>query len=443
MKNKKIFSIILYSFSILFLLIYLLMELNDRIFMSEFGRLFLLCGSCVFLYFGALLLSKYRKDNKPMKISLWIFFILYCILLITLTLFDPMWGRHGFNIFNWTSEYLNNYIESSFNLIPFATIVGYIKDIFNSLLDTRTIFFNIFGNFVCMMPFAFFLPLLFKKINNTKKFLLSILGVTIGIEVLQFITFTGSCDIDDVILNTLGAVVMYKILNIKDINNLIKNIFFLEKNKVNKKKVIKIFSIFAVIIILFLGFYKFSRSFYDKNLDDFMSDRNYQLEIVDETETCDTALEKFYEDELYEYYFNCIKSDNVYAIINNNEKYLVKDLLNNNPTSYVVTIDRLERAGLDFKKVNKYEELKFTIQSENIQIKEKIDDPELFEIKHSSTEIGLGKSSFLLYIIPKNVGTSYLTFNFINQDTDEIVETIKYNVIVNDDMTVTYNKIED
>lgn len=43
-----------------------------------------------------------------------------------------------------------------------------------------------------------------KKINNTKKFLISILCVTLGIELVQFATFTGSCDIDDIILNTFG-----------------------------------------------------------------------------------------------------------------------------------------------------------------------------------------------------------------------------------------------
>ena len=88
---------------------------------------------------------------------------------------------------------------------------------------------NLLGNLVCMMPFALFIPMLFKKINNTKKFLLTILCITLGIELIQFITFSGSCDIDDVILNTLGAFIMYKILNIKDIKNLIKNIFLLEK----------------------------------------------------------------------------------------------------------------------------------------------------------------------------------------------------------------------
>ena len=43
---------------------------------------------------------------------------------------------------------------------------------------------------------------------------------------------------------------------------------------------------------------------------------NPKIQIVDETETCAEALEQFYEDDFRTYYFSCIKSDNVYAIIN-------------------------------------------------------------------------------------------------------------------------------
>lgn len=55
--------------------------------------------------------------------------------------------------------------------------------------------------------------------------------IVIGIELLQFITMSGCCDIDDVILNVMGALVMFGILRIKSINQLIRNIFLLEKIK--------------------------------------------------------------------------------------------------------------------------------------------------------------------------------------------------------------------
>jgi len=443
--KNKIVSIMFYILSVVFLLYYGYVELSSNMFMSTFGRLFLLCGSCLFIYLGAFFLSKYRKDNKAMKVNLWIFFALYCGLLITLTLFDPMWGRNGLSIFNWSqadfSKYLNYYVESSVNLIPFKTIIGYTKDIFTSLLDTSNIFANLLGNLVCMMPFALFIPMLFKKINNTKKFLITILCITLGIELIQFITFSGSCDIDDIILNTLGAFIMYKILNIKDIKYLIKNIFLLEKNKIEKKKLLKVLIPIIVVVVLCFGFYKIGSRFYDNNLDDWMSKHNYKLEIIDETESCDTALELFYENELYEYYFDCIKSDYVYARINDGEKYLVKELLTNNPTDYVISIDRFERAGLKFTKKEKYKKINIYYEGNVYLSKEKIEEEGILEIGWGSSIQGefLSQEVFLM---PKKEGTTLLSLDIYNGSTSELVETLKYEITINSSLEVSYKEIK-
>lgn len=443
--KNKIVSIMFYILSVVFLLYYGYVELSSNMFMSTFGRLFLLCGSCLFIYLGAFFLSKYRKDNKAMKVNLWIFFALYCGLLITLTLFDPMWGRNGLSIFNWSqadfSKYLNYYVESSVNLIPFKTIIGYTKDIFTSLLDTSNIFANLLGNLVCMMPFALFIPMLFKKINNTKKFLITILCITLGIELIQFITFSGSCDIDDIILNTLGAFIMYKILNKKDIKYLIKNIFLLEKNKIEKKKLLKVLIPIIVVVVLCFGFYKIGSRFYDNNLDDWMSKHNYKLEIIDETESCDTALELFYENELYEYYFDCIKSDYVYARINDGEKYLVKELLTNNPTDYVISIDRFERAGLKFTKKEKYKKINIYYEGNVYLSKEKIEDEGILEIGWGSSIQGefLSQEVFLM---PKKEGTTLLSLDIYNGSTSELVETLKYEITINSSLEVSYKEIK-
>ena len=444
MKIKKLISTIFYILAALCLCIYAFVEIIPNLMMSEIARLFLLGCSCIFLYFGALIKSKLENNNKSMEINLWIFFFLYLVLLITLTLFDPMWGRNGFNLSNWTKEYLDIYLENSVNLIPFKTITRYARSLFTSLLDTSTIFLNLFGNLVCLMPLALFIPLLFKKIDNTKKFFISILSVTLVIELIQLITFTGSCDIDDIILNTLGAFIAYKISNIEDVKNLVRNIFLLEKNKVNKKKVTIVISILIIVCASILGLYKVSEKFYENNLDEFTSKRNYKIEIVDESESTDQALEKFYEDELFEYYFPSIRSDYVYAIINGTEKYLVKDLLNNNPTDYIVSIDRLKRAGLQCIKQEKYTRLDVVVQG-NVNLEEKISNKEIFELGFGYQGYGITETTFELYIIPKNSGKATLTLNFHNTDVnkfEELIETKEYEITVNKTMTVEYKEIK-
>lgn len=141
------------------------------------------------------------------KIILWIFFILYIALLIYLTLFSKYYGR---NIISreWNKEVFDNYIHNSLNLIPFKTISKYIIPIKNVL--SRGFRVNILGNLIAFMPFAFFLPKLFKRQNNLKVFTITMILIVLVIELLQFLTLAGCCDIDDLILNVLGAVIMFQ-----------------------------------------------------------------------------------------------------------------------------------------------------------------------------------------------------------------------------------------
>ena len=291
------------------------------------------------------------------------------------------------------------------------------------------------------MPLALFIPILFKKIDNTKKFLISILCVTLGIELIQFITFTGSCDIDDVILNTLGAFIMYKILNIKDVNNLVRNILLLEKNKVNKKNIIIVLIPIVIICILILGLYKIGQNNYNENLEDWTSKRNYHVEIVDESVGGDQVLEKFYETELYEYYFEGQKSDSVYAIINGAEKYLVKDLLNNNPTEYVIFFNSLERAGLEFIKKEKYDKIEMNIQGNVYISREKIEDESILEIGWGISAQGITELSQEVFLIPKKQGETKLEFEVYDSKTSELVKTIGYEIKISDDLEVSYKEV--
>jgi len=63
---------------------------------------------------------------------------------------------------------------------------------------------------------------------------------------------------------------------------------------------------------------------------------------------CAQAIEVFYEDNQYQYYFNCVKSNSMYVIINSKEYKLVYALKNN-----LVTINELEDAGYKFMKKSK------------------------------------------------------------------------------------------
>ena len=120
--------------------------------MTEMARLGLMCVMASFMYVGGFCLSKYYENNKPMKINLYVYFVLYLVLLITLTLFDSLWLRNGFNFQGFTN------LEERVNLMPFETIMTFIQK-FDSMYSTSQVMLNLFGNVCAFMPMAFFLLL--------------------------------------------------------------------------------------------------------------------------------------------------------------------------------------------------------------------------------------------------------------------------------------------
>ncbi len=220
-------SIAMYSLAILLMGYYFALEFNKNFTMLPGNRVGVLLFICLFMYFGGRMLSKYAVGNKEKiyRINLFIWFILYIILLSTLTLFDSYFHRNILNFFNWSSEIFKNYTTHSLNLVPFSTISYYIINFAGGSISYPIFWFNIVGNLAALTPFAFFLPMLFKKQENFKNFAAAILMIVISIELLQFITLSGTCDIDDVILNSAGAYIVFGILHIKPIKTLIRNIF--------------------------------------------------------------------------------------------------------------------------------------------------------------------------------------------------------------------------
>ena len=210
-------SIIFYLLGLAVLVFYMYLELAPRVGMDEIDRIILLFLLALFCYLGSILLSKFLKNNKPMKIYLYGIFIIYIITLIQLTLFDSDYGRGGLNIFDWSKENLEVYLENN-NLIPFKTISLYISR------QDRVAIINLLGNLIAFAPMGIFLPLLFKKQNKLKNFILTNIAIILAIESLQFLSLSGHFDIDDLILNLLGALIIYGLFKVKKVNKIINKI---------------------------------------------------------------------------------------------------------------------------------------------------------------------------------------------------------------------------
>lgn len=152
-------------------------------------------------------------------------------MVIDFTLINDNFGRNISNIFLADKTKISEYMSEKTNLIPFATVKLFINAYKTESLDAFVVIENILGNLFVFMPFAFFIPNIFKKINCAYKFLVFISVVVLIIEVLQLVFLTGSADIDDFILNVGGAMAAYGIFNIAKFKRGINKLLFGEGNE--------------------------------------------------------------------------------------------------------------------------------------------------------------------------------------------------------------------
>lgn len=231
MKNKtyKLLVFIFYVLSFVFFVLGVKARINSTIYLNTRTRLVLLLLSCILIYInGIILINKLNYNKRILKFNLIIYFLIYTSTICSLTLFDEIYGRHGLIVIEWDKDLLEIYLKNSFNIIPFSTIKLFTEGYMNGFIGLKSFTVNIVGNFLAFMPYGIFLPLIFNNLKKYSKFLITMVTIVVVIELLQFITMSGACDIDDLILNVFGASIVYFIFKINCINNFIHKIFLWE-----------------------------------------------------------------------------------------------------------------------------------------------------------------------------------------------------------------------
>ncbi|MFD1362823.1 VanZ family protein [Lentibacillus salinarum] len=142
-------------------------------------------------------------------------FIIYVFALVMLLF---MGGRG----FTFTDLSLLEYIKSSSNFVPFKTISTYIQAIFDGSMNADIPIKNLVGNLFMFLPMGIYLPFFIKKIKRVGRFSISMIVVLFFIEVIQIVTRRGSFDIDDFILNMLGALIGFVIWKTNFVQKLLR-----------------------------------------------------------------------------------------------------------------------------------------------------------------------------------------------------------------------------
>ena len=151
-----------------------------------------------------------KNKNRKIKKIIQIQFILYMVLLIRFVVFKRDLSDLISFLSEWNLESVMHNLSRA-NFEPLYTINNYMdKYRVEGIMSTK-IFLNLVGNIIAFIPWGFCLPILFKKFKSLVGTLKGALLFVIAIEVTQLITTLGSFDIDDIILNTLGAIIGYLI----------------------------------------------------------------------------------------------------------------------------------------------------------------------------------------------------------------------------------------
>jgi glycopeptide antibiotics resistance protein len=109
------------------------------------------------------------------------------------------------------------YWQRSVNLVPFRTVVAQL-----SADAPPTAVFQLFGNLALLIPLGVLAPLVIPRLCHLRAFLTFALSVAVGIELLQLLQKVAligwrSIDIDDVILNTAGALLGFGVWRLADV----------------------------------------------------------------------------------------------------------------------------------------------------------------------------------------------------------------------------------
>lgn len=121
-------------------------------------------------------------------------FVVYIVVLVYFLFFSEKYGRVA------SDEY-------HYNLVPFTEIKRYF--LYFDRIGFAGFMLNIVGNVVAFIPFGMFLPLLQPFHRKAIVAVADGLLFTVCIETIQLVTKVGSFDVDDIILNTLGALCGY------------------------------------------------------------------------------------------------------------------------------------------------------------------------------------------------------------------------------------------
>ena len=129
---------------------------------------------------------------------LWAGFAAYILLMLWL-----LFIRHrGVEITDYWAQ-----LAGRVNLVPFSSMGSMLRTLWYNPYPAVlwTVVYNIGGNIIMFVPLGFFLRALVTKCRKFRQCMGTVAIIMTAVELCQLIALRGFCEIDDLMLNLLGA----------------------------------------------------------------------------------------------------------------------------------------------------------------------------------------------------------------------------------------------
>ena len=202
-KIKQIAAVFLYGISAITFGLFVFYMVHPRYRLDISSTLFFSLTVCGVLVIGTCFLvnttSDFAKKRKIIRKTIIVLFAVYVLCLIDLLFFQNRFiGEFRFDLDN---------LGLRANFVPFNTIITYLNA--GGRLSINIIITNILGNLLAFAPMGFFLPILFNKLKKFVFYFITIIVMLLAVETTQLILRVGVFDVDDIILNSIGAILVW------------------------------------------------------------------------------------------------------------------------------------------------------------------------------------------------------------------------------------------
>lgn len=139
-----------------------------------------------------------------------LFFAIYILFVIRVIIFKYPMEHLRAIVASWQKDVILEGLSTA-NFTPFKTIKMYID--YSYKLNSAE---NLLGNVVVFMPFGLLFPVLTESGQGFFVMLLNAFIFVLGIEIFQLFSAFGAFDVDDILLNCLGAALGFGIYRLID-----------------------------------------------------------------------------------------------------------------------------------------------------------------------------------------------------------------------------------